>query len=72
MSAYTKKQQIIDDIEAKIASGEWPPGTKLPSATQLCDQYDVSRMTVRSAIDYLKAVRTLEGAPGSGVYVRRP
>ena len=70
MPAYTRKQQIIDDLERKIKSGELLPGAKLPSAAQLCKQYEVSRMTVRLAIDYLKAVRLVVGVPGSGIYVR--
>jgi GntR family transcriptional regulator len=69
MPALTKKQTIIDDITAKIESGEYPPGFKLPSGTEMCANYGVSRQVTRSAIDYLKAVGLVVSAPGSGVYV---
>jgi GntR family transcriptional regulator len=69
MPALTKKQTIIDDITAKIESGEYPPGFKLPSGTEMCAHYGVSRQVTRSAVDYLKAVGLVVSAPGSGVYV---
>ena len=69
MSALTKRQTIIDDITAKIESGEYPPGHKLPSGTEMCAHYDVSRQVTRAAVDYLKAVGLVVSAPGSGVYV---
>jgi GntR family transcriptional regulator len=70
MPAYTKKQQLIDALTQRIESGEYPPGAKLPSGTELCVEFDVSRQVVRSAIDWLKARGLVDGAPGAGVFVR--
>ncbi|WP_229399754.1 winged helix-turn-helix domain-containing protein [Micromonospora okii] len=70
MPAYTKKQRLIDTLTGRIESGEYPPGGKLPSGTQLCAEFGVSRQVVRSAIDWLKARGLLEGVPGAGVFVR--
>lgn len=54
----------------RIESGAYPPGAKLPSGTELCAEFDVSRQVVRSAVDWLKARGLVEGAPGTGVFVR--
>ncbi|MFE0589591.1 winged helix-turn-helix domain-containing protein [Micromonospora echinospora] len=70
MTAYTKKQKLIDALTERIESGEYPPGSKLPSGTELCAEFTVSRQVVRSAIDWLKARGLVDGAPGAGVFVR--
>jgi DNA-binding GntR family transcriptional regulator len=67
--AYTKRQQIIDDIAARIEDGTYPPGHKLPSAAQLREQYGVSQQTVRDAMTWLKATGAVVGVPGSGLFV---
>lgn len=65
----SKTQTVIDDIAAKIASGQLKPGDRLPSAAELRAQYGVSITVVRRAIDYLKATGAVEGLPGVGVFV---
>ncbi len=70
MPAHTKKQRLIDTLTERIESGEYPPGAKLPSGTELCAEFDVSRQVVRSDIDWLKARGLIEGAPGADVFVR--
>ncbi len=65
----TKTQKVIDDITARIQSGELTSGTKLPSAAEMRTQYDVSQMTIRMAIERLKAAGLVVTAPGAGVYV---
>ncbi|WBB96235.1 winged helix-turn-helix domain-containing protein [Solwaraspora sp. WMMA2059] len=70
MPAYTKKQRLIDTLTSRIESGEYPPGAKLPSGTEMCAEFDVSRQVVRAAIDWLKARGLVDGAPGAGVFVR--
>lgn len=69
MPARSKKQQLIDDLLARMGSGEFPPGSKLPSHTQLCAEYGVSRQVVNAALDYLKHTNQVASVPGSGVYV---
>lgn len=56
-------QRIRADIEARIRSGAWPPGTVLAPELQLREEYGVSRSTVRQALSDL--VR-------AGLVVRRP
>ncbi len=68
----SKTQRVMDDIRARIASGEYPPGSKLPSAREMRDQYDVSQMTIRIAIERLRAAGVVTTAPGAGVFVTDP
>ncbi|UTI86070.1 winged helix-turn-helix domain-containing protein [Mammaliicoccus sciuri] len=37
----------MQKIKDKIISGEYKEGDKLPSERKLCDEYDVSRITIR-------------------------
>jgi GntR family transcriptional regulator len=62
-------QRLIDDIETRIRSGELPPGAKLPSGRLLREQHGVSQMTVRIAIERLRAAGWVVTVPGAGVYV---
>lgn len=49
-----KFKQLGDILRAKIVSGEWEPGSELPSKQQLADQYGVSINTVEGALRELK------------------
>ena len=62
-------QQAIDLIERKIARGEWPPGTLLPSEPKLAEELGVSVGTIRKALQHLAAVRLVERRQGIGTFV---
>lgn len=42
--------RIRSELEARIRSGEWPAGTRLPTEVQLQECYGVSRVTVQRAL----------------------
>lgn len=72
-------RRILADIRGRIASGEWPPGTQLPSTRQLVDRYrqslpaaGLATATVRRAIDLMLEAGELEGQQGVGVFVAEP
>lgn len=65
--AYTKIQRLIDDITRKIETGEWPPGHQLPKDEELRAQYDVSQMTIRTAMERLRPL--VVSVPGKGRFV---
>jgi DNA-binding GntR family transcriptional regulator len=46
--------RIADAIRAKIGSGEYPPGSRLPGLPALASAYKASQVTVRLAITRLK------------------
>lgn len=62
-------QQVINDINAKIADGRLRPGDRLPSTAALAAEYDVSPGTVRFAINRLLDRGVLRGHQGLGVFV---
>lgn len=45
--------QIASDLKFKIHSGEWEVEDQIPTEFELCNIYDVSRITIRKAIDQL-------------------
>jgi GntR family transcriptional regulator len=63
-------RQVAAAIRDSIASGEYPPGTLLPSETQLIERYRVSRPTVRNAVAALRAEGLIEVIHGKGSFVR--
>ena len=70
-------QRIIADIRARVASGQWPAGTKLPSTRELVAMYQakfesttLTHSTVRHAISLLIERGELRGQQGLGVYVQ--
>ncbi|MBE3638965.1 histidine utilization repressor [Mangrovicoccus algicola] len=44
---------ILGEIEARILSGEWPPGHQVPSELELSESYGCSRMTVNKVMTQL-------------------
>lgn len=61
--------KLAETIEDQINNGVYEKGTKIPSERELCEIYDVSRMTVRLAIDELVKNGKLEKVQGKGTYV---
>lgn len=62
-------RQIYEYFQARILTGEWPAGRKLPSTRELAGQLNVSRNVVLEAYELLLAEGYIEGRSGSGTYV---
>ncbi|MEU5939777.1 winged helix-turn-helix domain-containing protein [Micromonospora sp. NPDC047548] len=69
MPPSPKWVELAEHIRKQIASGELPPGEKLPSTSQLCQIHGVSAIVVRNAMLTLKAEGLVVGVPGVGVFV---
>ena len=65
-------QQLKAAIEDRILSGEWLPGTQVPSERELCEQYKISRITVRQALTVLVMEGRLIRTQGRGTFVASP
>ena len=61
--------QIYTIIKEKIESGEWSAGTQIPTEDDLCKTYDVSKVTVREAIQELVREGHLKRQQGKGTFV---
>jgi DNA-binding GntR family transcriptional regulator len=46
--------QIADDLQGKIAAGQYQPGDKLPSNTQMQQEYGSSKQTITNAVRELQ------------------
>ena len=65
-------QQLATWIEARIADGSLPPGSRLPSDRDLADLVHHSVETVSKAKRRLVDAGLLESAVGVGTYVTAP
>jgi GntR family transcriptional regulator len=64
--------QLKEIIRERIRSGEWTPGSLIPSERELCERYGISRMTARQSIGELVNEGLLYREQGKGTFVGRP
>ena len=64
-----KYYQLAAILREKIDNGEWEPRSAIPSERQLETLYDISRTTIREAIDMLVRQGYLYREQGRGTYV---
>ncbi len=61
--------ELYTKIKDDILKGTFPYGSKLPSKRQLCDDYNLSVITIEHAIELLKEEGYIEAKQRSGYYV---
>ena len=64
-----KYRVVFDELQSKILSGYWPENAMIPTEFELCDEYDVSRITVRRALDDLVQLGLVRRVRGKGTFV---
>jgi DNA-binding GntR family transcriptional regulator len=65
-----KYAQVIAAVQRRIESGEYPPGSLLPSEHQLSDEFGIARPTVVRALRVLRQEGWIETQQGKGSFVR--
>jgi DNA-binding GntR family transcriptional regulator len=66
-------EHVRTELKRQILSGERTAGSRLPSESDLCEQFNVSRITLREAVQGLVQEGYVVRRQGSGTYVtRRP
>lgn len=65
-------RQLIRKIRSDIAGGVYPVNSRIPSEQELCDTYNVSRVTVRKALQELSQEGILRRHQGKGTFVSTP
>ncbi|WP_092251263.1 pyruvate dehydrogenase complex transcriptional repressor PdhR [Colwellia chukchiensis] len=60
---------ILAQLESMILEGSLKPGQKLPAERELAKQFDVSRPSLREAIQKLEAKNLVTRRQGGGTYV---
>lgn len=63
-------QRVKNHLLDRIHSGEWPPGTRVPSENQLVATLGVSRMTANRALRELTSEGHLVRLHGVGTFVK--
>lgn len=64
-TAYRKAASVL---RRRILSGQIAPGSRLPAERDLCGKLNVSRITIRQALDILAEERLIVRRHGSGTY----
>jgi GntR family transcriptional regulator, histidine utilization repressor len=65
-------QRIRSDLEARIMSGVWPPGHRVPIEHELMETYSCSRMTVNKVLSALADAGLVVRRRRAGSFVSRP
>lgn len=63
--------RIRSDIKGKVSSGEFAPGTAIPSESELARHYGTTKLTVRNAIDGLVEEGIVVRLQGKGTFVSK-
>lgn len=61
--------KVLEKIEEKIFNGEWKPGEKIMSENQLAKELNVSRVSVRAAMEKLVTLNIISKKQGGGTFV---
>lgn len=69
MSEQPAWARIEADLRARILAGEWPPGTRLPTRSQLAAAYQTSLEPVRAALLRLEIAGLIERRQGGAALV---
>ncbi|TKI08526.1 FadR/GntR family transcriptional regulator [Martelella alba] len=68
-----KKHNVVNEIyeqmKLKILDGTWHPGSKLPSEAELTRSFNVSRVSIRSAVQRLRDMGIVITQHGRGSFV---
>ena len=61
--------QVANWIRAKVITGEWPAGHKLPPEVDLAKELNISRGTLRKAMSILIENQIIDQTQGKGTFV---
>lgn len=65
-----KYEYILNDLVKHIDNADYAPGSKLPTATELCELYGVSKITIKKVMDGLEALGMITRRRGAGTRVK--
>jgi GntR family transcriptional regulator len=64
----TLSARVTEDLRIRLSTGEWPPGSKLPTEHDLAKAYQVSRATIRAALAALDGRGLIATVHGVGAF----
>lgn len=69
---HSLTDQAFDQILQFIVNRQWLPGEKIPSENELAASFNISRVSIRAALQKLIALGLLEARVGEGTFVLKP
>jgi GntR family transcriptional regulator len=63
-------RQVADIVAGRIKRGQLKPGTRIPTESELIDEFEISRSTARRAVAWLREQGLIETVPQRGSYVK--
>jgi DNA-binding GntR family transcriptional regulator len=69
MTGAPAYHRVAGALRADIQRGRWKVGERIPTETELSAQFDVSRNTVRQALDILHSMNLVSRQQGRGTFV---
>jgi DNA-binding GntR family transcriptional regulator len=64
-------EQVASVLRDRIATGHLSPGERLPTQAAISDEFEVSRIVARRALDLLETEGLIDRVQGGGAFVRR-
>jgi DNA-binding GntR family transcriptional regulator len=64
--------RIQADLQRRIHAGEWQPGARLPTQTELADHYGVSVQPIKAALSRLEVLGVVIQRRGGSAIVAPP
>jgi len=68
----TLVSRVAEDLRRRLAAGDPPPGSRLPTESELSAEFRVSRPTVRAALRELETLGLVRTQHGVGTFVAQP
>jgi DNA-binding GntR family transcriptional regulator len=62
-------KQVANILAEMIRQGELAKGTRIPSESELMDEYEIGRSTARRTVAWLREQQLIETVPTRGSYV---
>lgn len=62
-------EEVAADLRRRIETGEYRPGSRMPSRTELAAMYQISDTVSDKAMLILRQLGLVETLPGVGVFV---
>jgi DNA-binding transcriptional regulator YhcF (GntR family) len=66
-----RARRVFTALQDRIARGDWPPGTRLPSHRDLAVEFGVAPLTVRQVLSQLEEQGLVSRQVGRGTFVRQ-
>lgn len=61
--------QVADILAERIRSGQYPKDSRIPTESELVEEFEVGRNTARRAVEALRQRGLVETVPTRGSYV---